>query len=172
MRSSSSICSPRLEYPEFVNRSFNDVFGFFVNGVNVAVVPGTADPVTINKINVGDSAGSAVSNPQYFTQYSTPNTPFNYGGATVLLTARATVNKGVVNTFRFAIVDSSDAALDSAVLIGTGKFTTAPPTNAPAITTSSLPDAQLQIPYSQQLAATGGAVPYRWGLSSGSYLRA
>jgi hypothetical protein len=30
------------EYSDFSNTSFNDVFAFFVNGVNIAVVPGTS----------------------------------------------------------------------------------------------------------------------------------
>lgn len=156
------------EYPDFVNSSFNDVFAFFVNGVNVALVPGTNDPVTINKINAGNPVGTQVSNPQYFTQYSTTGTPFNYGGATVLLTARAAVNKGVVNTFRFAIADASDGALDSAVMIGIGKFTTIDPSTTLVVSTSPLPNGQIQSPYSQQLSATGGTGPYTWAISSGS----
>ncbi|HYI94509.1 MAG TPA: putative Ig domain-containing protein [Bryobacteraceae bacterium] len=155
------------EYPTFVNSPFNDVFAFFVNGVNVAVVPGSNDPVTINKINAGNPVGTQVSNPQFFTQYSNSNTPFNYGGATVLLTARAAVRRGVVNTFRFAVADSSDSALDSAVFIGAGKFSTAPP-NALAVSTAVLPNGQVQAPYSQTLAATGGTSPYSWRLESES----
>src|SRR3990170_6855974 len=42
------------EYNEFVNTEFNDVFAFFVNGVNCATVPATADPVSINTINNGN----------------------------------------------------------------------------------------------------------------------
>lgn len=152
------------EYPTFVNSPFNDVFAFFVNGANVALVPNSNDPVTINKINAGNPVGFEVSNPQFFTQYSTSATPFNYGGATVLLTARARVNRGVVNTFRFALADSSDSALDSAVFIGTGKFTTTPPGGL-AVTTASLPNGQVQVPYSQTLAATGGTPPYSWRLN-------
>src|SRR5207237_484092 len=42
------------EYNEFVNTSFNDVFGFFVNGVNCATVdPAHRVPVSINTINRG-----------------------------------------------------------------------------------------------------------------------
>jgi hypothetical protein len=116
------------EYPDFVNTQFNDVFAFFVNGTNVALVPGTTDPVTINSINVGNPVGINASNPQYFTQYSEFGvTPFNYGGATILLTATANVNAGEVNNFRFAVADASDRILDSAILIGTGKFTTHDP---------------------------------------------
>jgi large repetitive protein len=155
------------EYPGFVNSSFNDVFAFFVNGVNVALVAGTNDPVTINKINAGNPVGTGVTNPQFFTQYSTSNTPFNYGGATVLLTARATVTKGVVNTFRFAIADASDGSLDSAVMIGAGKFTTINPTSL-AVATPTLPNAQIQVPYSQQLSASGGTPGYSWAATSGT----
>ena len=45
------------EYNEFVDSSFNDVFAFFVNGVNYALIPGTTTPVSINNINNGFSSG-------------------------------------------------------------------------------------------------------------------
>ena len=46
------------EYPEYVNQGFNDVFAFFISGPgitggvqNLAVVPGTSTPITINTIS-------------------------------------------------------------------------------------------------------------------------
>ena len=39
------------EYQEFVDTEFNDVFGFFVNGVNCAFTPGTDQPITVNTVN-------------------------------------------------------------------------------------------------------------------------
>ncbi len=45
------------EYNDFANSAFNDVFAFFVNGTNCALVPGTSDPVSINTINNGDPEG-------------------------------------------------------------------------------------------------------------------
>ena len=39
------------EYNEYVNSQFNDVFGFFLNGVNIATLPGGMS-VAINNVNV------------------------------------------------------------------------------------------------------------------------
>ncbi|MCB0806473.1 MAG: choice-of-anchor L domain-containing protein, partial [Bacteroidales bacterium] len=53
------------EYHEWANTSFNDVFGYFVTGPNpdggmytnenVAIIPGTSLPVTINNLNNGQT---------------------------------------------------------------------------------------------------------------------
>ncbi len=98
------------EYPNFVGSQFVDAFGIFVNGTNIALVPGTTTPVSINSVNAG-------MNSQYFTQYSNPGTPFNYGGATTLLTATANVSTNSVNTIQFAIADATDGNVDSALFI-------------------------------------------------------
>src|SRR5690606_35278897 len=45
------------EYENYVGYPFNDIFGFFLSGPgiigkkNIAVVPGTQDPISINTIN-------------------------------------------------------------------------------------------------------------------------
>jgi FtsP/CotA-like multicopper oxidase with cupredoxin domain len=39
---------------------------------------------------------------------------------------------------------------------------------APTITTVSLPNGQVNIPYSQTVVATGGTVPYTWSISAGT----
>lgn len=98
------------EYPSSVGSTFGDPFAIVLNGVNLALVPGTATPVSINSIN-------AVNNSNYFTQYSTPGTPFNYGGATTVLNATANVSTSGINTITFAIADGGDGSLDSALLI-------------------------------------------------------
>src|SRR5690606_19115784 len=53
------------EYHVYVNSSFNDVFGFFLTGpnpfgpnynnTNIALIPGTTTPVTINSVNNGQT---------------------------------------------------------------------------------------------------------------------
>ncbi len=107
------------EYPSFVGTSPSDPFAIFVNGQNVALVPGTSTPISINSINPN-------TNAKYFTQYSTPSTPFNYGGATTVLTASAAVSTSSVNTIRIAIADAGDATLDSALFVQAGSVAAVP----------------------------------------------
>lgn len=119
------------EYNEFTNSSFNDVFAFFVNGVNCAVTS-TGDPVSINTINGGNPLGTDASNPHLYIN----NDPSDGGtidiqpdGMTVTLVCSAAVNPGVVNTMKLAIADGSDSSLDSWVLLSAGGITTTPPEN-------------------------------------------
>jgi hypothetical protein len=117
------------EYTEFVGSPWNDAFAFFLNGVNVALVPGTTTPVSVNSIygaNIIDLTGS---NPQYFG--TSPSTQYDgLVGATAgfPLTASGAVNPGVVNSIRFMIADGADAEVDSGVFLAAGTFATnAPP---------------------------------------------
>lgn len=46
------------EYPDFVNAQYNDAFGFFVTGpgfnaFNMAKLPGSNNPITVNNVNSG-----------------------------------------------------------------------------------------------------------------------
>jgi hypothetical protein len=115
------------EYNEFVNSQYNDAFAFFLNGVNIALIPGTSAPVTINSVNAG-------SNSAYFTDNTTGvrNTQLDgLVGAGIPLFATGAVNAGVSNTLRIVIADTSDTVLDSAVFIGANSFTDTPPPGVP-----------------------------------------
>ena len=113
------------EYNEFVNSPYNDVFGFYINGVNCAVVGTPAVPVTINTINNGNPVGSTPSShPELYRNndfQSTP-APFNtqMDGLTTILTCTANVNPGVKNHAKLAIADVSDASWDSNVFLEGG----------------------------------------------------
>lgn len=114
------------EYSNFSNTQFDDVFGFFVNGTNCALVPGTTDPVSINTINDGNPNGDTTPhNPQFFRDNVNPSPTLNtqLDGLTTVLTCNATVNPGVQNHIKLAIADSSDGELDSAVFIEAGSLT-------------------------------------------------
>lgn len=116
------------EYNEFVNTQFNDVFAFYVNGNNCAVVGTPPVPVTINTINNGNPFGSTPnSHPELYVNndFQDGTAPFNtqLDGFTKVLTCSASVNAGVTNHIKLAIADSSDAILDSDVFIKAGSFT-------------------------------------------------
>jgi hypothetical protein len=123
------------EYNEFVNTSFNDVFGFFINGTNCAVVGSPPKPVTINTINDGNPVGSSPnSHPELYrnNDFQAPNpAPFDteMDGLTKVLTCFAVVNPGVTNHAKLAIADASDYRYDSNVFLKSGSIgsTTLPP---------------------------------------------
>jgi hypothetical protein len=54
------------EYNEYANSSFNNVFGFFVNGVNYALLPDGVTPVSINNVNGGNPLGTNAHNPGFY----------------------------------------------------------------------------------------------------------
>lgn len=127
------------EYNEYVNSQFNDVFGFFVNGVNIALLPDNVTPVAINTVNCGNPyAPPGGSNCGLYIN----NDLSDGGGAidtemdglTVVFTATTAVNPGV-NHIKLAIADAGDRILDSNVFIKGESFLCVPPA----------PDANLDI---------------------------
>lgn len=116
------------EYEEFVFQ-FNDVFGFFVNGKNVALIPQTSTPVSINNVNNGSTGTSGIPpvNPQFYVNndfevFATPPIDTEMDGLTVVLTATTKVNPGVSNHIKLAIADAGDDAFDSNVFIKAGSL--------------------------------------------------
>lgn len=114
------------EYPEFAppnSSSFNDIFGFFVNGNNVAFVPGTTTPVSIANVNVQ-------TNQQFYRDNRRTGTTSPFGsemdGFTVALSAVATVNPGVVNRIKLSVADVQDSSFDSVVFLRSGTLTSKP----------------------------------------------
>ncbi len=143
------------EYNEFVCSSFNDVFGFFISGPgivgnkNVALIPNTNLPVSINRVNLGVAGGSFQAstcvtacgtnaiwqqNKVYFqnndlgTASIPPADPalvnlFKFDGLTTTLTAQLkNLQCGQSYHIKLAICDASDGSLDSGVLIEGGSF--------------------------------------------------
>jgi gliding motility-associated-like protein len=124
------------EYPNFVC-SYNDAFGFFLSGpgivgpytnsaVNIAVLPGTATPVTIANVNNGqgnnpNSPGCPAVNPEFYVN-NTGGQTVVYNGMTVVLTAFAEVICGETYHIKLAIGDAIDQILDSGVFLEAGSF--------------------------------------------------
>jgi hypothetical protein len=114
------------EYNEYTNTSFNDVFGFFLNGVNVALLPGTNIAVSINNVNGGNPFETAASNPQYYLNNDLSDGGGNINtemdGITVVFSVDAQVNQGETNHIKLAIADAGDRILDSNVFLKAESF--------------------------------------------------
>lgn len=124
------------EYNEFANSEFNDVFAFFLNGSNIALVPGTSDPVAINTVNGGNPLGTDASNPQFYNNNDlNDGGPFfnlEYDGFTDVFSASFLgLEAGVENTLKLAIADAGDSILDSAVFIEGSSFSSVDPEPIP-----------------------------------------
>jgi hypothetical protein len=126
------------EYNEFANAGVNDTFGFFVDGVNIALLPGTNTPISINTVNGGNPFGVNAQNSQYFNNNDLSNGGpffnFSYDGFTSVFTVSAQNLSAGQHTIKLAIADGGDRLLDSGVFIKSGSFT---PTNPGG----SVPDA-------------------------------
>jgi hypothetical protein len=119
------------EYNEYVDSAFNDVFAFFVNGQNIALLPDGSTPVAINNVNCGNPYAPPGGS---FCELYINNDLQDGGGAldtemdgyTVVLTATVTVDPGV-NHIKLAIADAGDRVLDSNVIIRGNSFLCTPP---------------------------------------------
>ncbi len=109
------------EYNEWVHTSFNDVFGFFFDGANIALIPGTTTAVSINNINLGD-------NSLYYNNNGPGPYPFEYDGFTDPFTATISgLTAGQTYHIKLAIADAGDYILDSGVFLKAESFGDKPP---------------------------------------------
>jgi hypothetical protein len=126
------------EYNEWVCTQYNDIFGFFVTGPNptggnyigqnVAVIPNTNLPVSVNAINNGSigsngnlNACESLSYPNLFVN-NTGGTTIGYDGFTTILSAGLSITPGETYHFKFAIADISDGLWDSGIFIKADSF--------------------------------------------------
>ena len=118
------------EYNEYVG--VNDVFGFFVNGVNYALIPPvTGIPVSINNVNCGSPFVGAGPNCESYRNNDPddpgpPTIDTELDGLTIVLGFQAPVNPGVTNHIKLAIADAADSILDSDVFVKAGSFVPEP----------------------------------------------
>lgn len=124
------------EYCEYVNTAFNDVFGFFISGPgipgtqNLAVVPMSNTPITINTINHITNSGYYVHNTPASGNNCGTIPPANgpavqevqYDGFTRKMVAVATVIPCSTYHIKLKIADVGDGVWDSAVFLKAGSF--------------------------------------------------
>ncbi len=134
------------EYPEYIGQ-YNDPMAIFVStnyvgtnwvnttNDNIALVPGTNRPVSVNTINGGcvqsvNNGYISPTNPQYYVDnhdpfYSAvppyaaaaPVANLQYDGMTTNLTAQIHICAGVTNHVKIAVADYGDSVYDSAVFL-------------------------------------------------------
>lgn len=136
------------EYPEYVCSNFNDVFAFFLSGLNpaggnyvkenIALIPGTTTPVAINSVNSGTvgafgTPGGCIS-LAYSSLYvdNTGGTTIEYDGFTTVLKAVAPVVSCTPYHIKIAIADVGDGAYDSGVFLQAKSF------SSPSVSLSAL----------------------------------
>ncbi len=130
------------EYPEYSNSGFNDAFGFFLSGpgidgvysndaINIALIPGTTIPITINNLNNGSTG---TNGPCEFCAYYIHNgngsqAPYNTSnyyiqpdGFTTPIQAYSQVQCGETYHIKLAIADAGDQSWNSFVFIEAGSF--------------------------------------------------
>ncbi|MCD6064368.1 MAG: domain containing protein, partial [Flavipsychrobacter sp.] len=127
------------EYFGYSCTVFNDVFGFFLSGPgitgskNLAVVPNTNIPVTVNSTTnpLYTTPGSltmcqAMGTGSPFSQYFVNNSSGNYvthDGFTTVFTAKSAVIPCSTYHLKLAIADGADGTLDSGTWIEAGSLT-------------------------------------------------
>jgi gliding motility-associated-like protein len=120
------------EYPEFVNDTYNDNFGFFLSGPgitgpfsrsakNIALIPTTTLPVSINNLNNGNSNLGPCEYCQYYVN-NEGGTSIQYDGFTTVLAAKADIICGETYHIKLAIANVGDNNYDSAVFIEGASF--------------------------------------------------
>lgn len=122
------------EYPEFACTQYNDVFGFFLEGpgyataLNIAQIPGTNLPVTINNIHPLN-LNSPNCNPAFEQFYNANDTSSNqptYDGVLDPFVAEAAVEPCGIYTMTIAIADVGDHVYDSGVFLEANSFGSTP----------------------------------------------
>ena len=118
------------EYNEWVGSPFNDVFGFFLNGVNIATAPAICSsggiPVAINNVNCSKPyAPPSGPNCDCYRNNALPDgggsIDTEMDGLTQVFYATANIRPGL-NHMKIAIADAGDHILDSNVMLHCQSF--------------------------------------------------
>ncbi|MBF4472445.1 T9SS type B sorting domain-containing protein [Flavobacterium sp. HJJ] len=127
------------EYQSYFPCEFSDGFAFLIKEKgstddykNIAVIPGTAVPVSSKNIHpvinsVIDSQnithpGCNSINETYFNGFNNTASPVNYSGQTIKLNAQTEVTAGKIYHIKLVIADDGPEYYDSSVFLEAGSF--------------------------------------------------
>lgn len=115
------------EYDEYVGSTYNDVFAFFITGEginkekNLAVVPNTEIPVSVNTINNGSGGSGSYkirpTNSTFYVSNVDGHIGIEYDGMTKLMQIKQAVVPYKTYHLKLAIADVADDSYDSGVFI-------------------------------------------------------
>jgi len=130
------------EYPDYICSHFNDVFAFFISGpnpaggtytnYNIALIPGTSMPVSVNSVNSGTPGGGfnssgcqSLSYSSYYVNNAGINgTTISFGGFTTPLMAKCHVYPCQTYHLKMAVADGYNGLYDSGVFLEANSFST------------------------------------------------
>lgn len=114
------------EYMEYVGMGYNDVFGFFVEGINpaggyydhqnMALIPGTTEVVSIDNVNLFHNAAYYIDN--------TGGSSIQFDGFTTVIEVSFNVVPMSNYHIKMAICDVGDDMFDSGVFLEAHSFST------------------------------------------------
>jgi hypothetical protein len=120
------------EYINYAGTTYNDDFAFLLDGVNIALLPGTSTGVAIDNVNPTTNSSLYINNVANTNGYPVAGRDFQFDGLTTVLTASASNLSAGSHTMTFRVRDISDGQLDSAVFVQAGSFSTdTPATSVP-----------------------------------------
>jgi gliding motility-associated-like protein len=91
---------------------------------NLAIIPGTTTPVRLTTVRpeITGSDGCPAQNADYFAGYNPAESPTNFNGQTIVMTAEATVTPGVTYHIKLVVADEGNYHNDSAIFLGGSTF--------------------------------------------------
>jgi len=129
------------EYNELFECTFSDAFAFILTDQNtgtvqnLAVLPGTNTPIEVTNIRYEVAGLCGAINETYFERYNfqpianplapsipASDSPIDFNGQTVVLTAVGTVIAGNDYTIKLVVADETDTAYDISIYLGANSF--------------------------------------------------
>lgn len=166
------------EYPEFVNSSYNDVFGFFITGPNpmggnytaqnIATLP-SGTIVSIDNVSPSTNSNYYVNN--------TGGAYVQYDGFTTVITSTVNLVPCQSYHFKLAIADAGDAYWDSGVFVDflqctyvMDVATTVTPASCSCDGSANATATSGVGPFTYSWSPTGGTSPTASNLCPGTYI--
>lgn len=117
------------EYVDEMQCNYSDGFAFLIKKVNdtepyqnLAVIPGTNDPVRVTSVHPPVRGFCPAVNANYFGSYNPINYPTNFNGQTKVMTAESAVEPGELYHIKLVIADHLDGEYDSAIFLKGNSF--------------------------------------------------